>query len=242
MKFLLGRKQGMTQVFSGDKRQAVTLVAIEPQRVVEVKTKDKAGYAAVQVGFGRMKRAKKSLLGVAKKAGVDYAFAGLQEFRTPADGYRVGRVLDAQVFAAGEEVSVTGVSKGKGFQGVVRRHGFHGHPATHGHKDQLRMPGSIGAGGVQHVFKGLRMAGQMGNVQRTVKGLEVIGVDPDANTLLIKGALPGARGSLLRIVGVGVPPEEKPVEAAPQPTPETAAPVTPEPAAPIAEPTPEAKT
>ncbi len=110
---------------------------------------------------------------------------------------------DAAIFQAGDIIKVTGISKGRGFQGVVKRHGFHGSPATHGHKDQLRMPGSIGAGGVQHVFKGKRMAGRMGGEQVTVSNLEVIEVNPSANEIFIKGAVPGHRDNLILLAGRG---------------------------------------
>jgi len=110
-----------------------------------------------------------------------------------------GDMFDVTTFVTGDRVQVTGTSKGKGFQGVVKRHGFAGGPASHGHKDNLRMPGSIGAGGVQRVFKGMRMGGHMGDAQTTVKNLEIVEVHPDTNELLIKGAVPGARGGLLLI-------------------------------------------
>jgi large subunit ribosomal protein L3 len=109
----------------------------------------------------------------------------------------------ADTFAAGDMVKVTGTSKGKGFQGVVHRYGFHGHPATHGHKDQERMPGSIGAGGVQHVFKGIRMGGHMGDEQVSVKNLEIVKVDVENNIIYIRGAVPGARNGLVEIIGEG---------------------------------------
>jgi large subunit ribosomal protein L3 len=114
-----------------------------------------------------------------------------------AETLKRGDMITLKIFAAGDRVQVTGMSKGKGFQGVVKRHGFRGGPRTHGHKDNLRMPGTIGAGGVQRVFKNQRMGGHMGSDHVTVKNLEIVQVDPTANLLYIKGALPGARGSLL---------------------------------------------
>jgi large subunit ribosomal protein L3 len=123
----------------------------------------------------------------------------LRDFRVEASDLKRGDAIEATAFQVGDMVNVTGVSKGKGFQGVVKRHGFHGHPASHGHKDQLRMPGSIGAGGPQHVFKGRRMAGRMGNEQTTVQKLQVIEVR-DGGVLAIKGAVPGARHTVLEIV------------------------------------------
>ena len=128
----------------------------------------------------------------------------MREFRVDdAAKYQRGAIISTEAFAVGDEVAVIGTSKGKGFQGVVKRHGFHGSPATHGHKDQERMPGSIGAGGVQRVFKGKRMAGHMGDDQVTVKGLEIVKIEPEKNILYIKGALPGSRNSLVLISGEG---------------------------------------
>jgi len=138
----------------------------------------------------------------------------MRDFRASEDhGLSRGDSFDASIFAVGDKVHVVGTSKGKGFQGVVKRHGFHGAPASHGHKDQLRMPGSIGATDAARVFKGTRMGGHMGDEQVTVKNLEIVGVDAENNELLIKGAVPGARGSLLMIstdegkIGIAKAPE-----------------------------------
>jgi large subunit ribosomal protein L3 len=155
------------------------------------------------LGFGVKKKIKKSLAGHLKNLG---NFAYLKEFRlTEEDGKKLkpGDKLTAKVFTSGDIIQVSGVSKGKGFQGVVRRHGFHGSPATHGHKDQLRMPGSIGSGGVQHVFKGTRMGGRMGGQDVTVKNLQVVEINPETNELFIKGAIPGSRNNLILIVAAG---------------------------------------
>ena len=130
------------------------------------------------------------------------AAAELREFRLEdAAGLEVGQVINAGLFEPGDFVGITGVSKGKGFQGVVKRHHFRGGPASHGHKDNLRMPGSIGAGGIQRVFKGMRMGGRMGGDQVTVKNLEVVEVDSKNNVLAVKGAVPGARGAVLLVSG-----------------------------------------
>jgi large subunit ribosomal protein L3 len=204
MKFILAEKQEMTQKFSADGNAvAVTRVIAGPCVVTQVKKNDVDGYVAVQVGFGKKKNLSKPMKGHLKDLG-DFQY--LKEFRLDAkaiEGFNVGGTITAKTFEVGDKIKVAGLSKGKGFQGVVKRHGFHGSPATHGHKDQLRMPGSIGAGGVQHVFKGVRMGGQMGGGQITVTNLSVIDMDSEKNELFIKGAVPGARGNLLLISGEG---------------------------------------
>ncbi|MEK7497282.1 MAG: 50S ribosomal protein L3, partial [Patescibacteria group bacterium] len=121
----------------------------------------------------------------------------LREFKIEIKDLTIGQKFDVTQFKVGDKVSVQGISKGRGFQGVVKRHGFHGHPSTHGHKDQLRMPGSIGAGGKQHVMKGKRMAGHMGVDKVTVHNLEIMGVNPELNEIMVKGAVPGARNGLI---------------------------------------------
>lgn len=200
MKFILGTKLGMTQIFREDGTVVpVTRVKAGPCVVTQVKTKEKDGVAAVQIGYGDVKafRMKKAQAGhLAGLRPVKY----MRDVRVEDDhGLERGASFTVKTFNAGEKVQVVGTSKGKGFQGVVKRHGFHGSPATHGHKDQLRMPGSLGAGGVQRVFKGKRMGGHMGDDQITIKNLEVVQVDEQTGELLIKGAVPGARGSLLVI-------------------------------------------
>jgi len=211
MKFIIGKKLDMTQLWQGDNIMAVTRVQAGPCTVVQVKTDDKDGYTAIQVGYGEKKEKNiaKPQQGHMKNAGVKARF--LREFRiaidTPKDAkehqLKVGDKIDVNIFETGDNVQVTGISKGKGFQGVVKRHGFHGQDKTHGTKDQLRMPGSIGATGPAHVFKGVRMPGRMGGDRVTVKGLEIIEVDKENNILLIKGAVPGARNGLVLIQGEG---------------------------------------
>lgn len=212
MKFILVRKLEMSQRFRPTGEVVpVTIVKVEPCTVTQVKTADADGYVAVQIGSGTKKRLTKPELG---HRGANGPVGTLREFRLPsAEGMTVGAKCDAGAFAAGDAVQVTGVSKGKGFQGVVKRHHFHGGPASHGHKDNLRMPGSIGAGGNQHVLKGQRMAGRMGGDRVTVKNLEVVEVMADKNLLAIKGAVPGARGALLLISGPGEMKLEVPVLA-----------------------------
>lgn len=202
MKFILGTKIGMTQVFKDDGTVVpVTRVQAGPCVVTQVKTKGKDAVDAVQIGFGQQKtfRLNKPMQGHLKNL---QSVQHLKDVATSGEehGLKRGDVFTVSIFEKGDKVQVTGVSKGKGFQGVVKRHGFRGSPATHGHKDQLRMPGSIGAGGVQRVFKGMRMGGHMGDAQVTVKNLEVVEIDAENNELLIKGALPGARGSLVLVL------------------------------------------
>src|SRR3989339_209517 len=205
MKFIIGKKLNMTQVFREDGTVVpVTRVQAGPCVITQVKTQEKEGTAAVQVGFGTQKTFRLTkplqghLKGITKDENAQLTVQYLHDFKNDNDLKR-GDVFTVDTFSVGDKVQVTGVSKGKGFQGVVKRHGFHGGPASHGHKDNLRMPGSIGAGGPQHVFKGMRMGGRMGGDQVTVKNLEVIQVFPEENILAIKGAVPGAKGSLLLI-------------------------------------------
>ncbi len=201
MKVILAKKLNMTQKFAEDGRVTpVTAVLAGPCLVTQVKDKEKEGYQAIQIGFNNKKKINKPLSGHLKDL---ENFAYLKEFRVKRDDQlgeaKRGDKISVADFNKGEIVQVTGVSKGKGFQGVVRRHGFHGSPASHGHKDQLRMPGSIGATGPAKVFKGQKMPGQMGSEQTTVKNLEIIDIDKEKNLLFIKGAVPGARNGLLLI-------------------------------------------
>ncbi len=195
MKFILGKKLKMSQVF--DERGnvvPVTLVLAESLTVVKIKTKDIDGYEAAQVGFGTKKIKKPQ-----KKIG----FRHLKEFRIP-EGAKIslnpGDKIDVSLFQEGDKIEISGITKGKGFQGVVKRHGFHGGPRTHGQKHSEREPGSIGSTGQQKVSKGRRMPGRMGGERVTVKNLRIIKVDKEKNELLISGAVPGRRGTLLEIV------------------------------------------
>lgn len=206
MKFILGKKIEMTQIFRPDGTVVpVTRITAGPCVVTQIKTKDKDGVEAVQLGFGTKKkfRVNKPETGHLKdvKMGEDETatIRFLRDITVENHGLQKGDVINAQTFTAGDKVTVVGTSKGRGFQGVVKRHGFHGQSATHGTKDQERMPGSIGAGGVQRVFKGMRMAGHMGDDRVSVKNLEIVEVYPEQNELMIKGAVPGARGGLLII-------------------------------------------
>jgi large subunit ribosomal protein L3 len=202
MKFILGEKIEMTQRFHENGQVVpVTVVKVGPCPVTQVKTKEKDGYDAVQVGYGKKKHVTMPIKGHLKELG---ELRYLKEF-TPTEAVQVkrGDQLTVDMFEVGDIAMVTGQSKGKGFQGVVRRHGFHGSPASHGHKDQLRMPGSIGSTGPQRVVKGRRMAGHMGDEQVSVKNLEIIDVDPANSLLYLKGAVPGARHGLLSVVADG---------------------------------------
>ena len=203
-KFILGKKLNMTQKFTEDGLlMPVTVVSAGPCTVVQVKG-EKDGYKAVQVGYGKKKKINKPLAGHLKDLPLGSNFSCLKEFRVEnIDAYARGKVFDVSTFKVGDILKIKAVSKGKGFQGVVKRHGFHGSPATHGHKDQLRMPGSIGSTDPARVFKGTRMGGRMGGDTVTVKNLELIEVDLANNILYIKGAVPGARGSLVEISAPG---------------------------------------
>ena len=202
---LLGKKIGASQVFREDgEALCVTAVTVGPCTVTQVKTRERDGYEAVQVGFEEVARPSnkpsRGHLGPAGKL-----FRHLREFEAEDIAeVQVGDELDAALFEPGELVSVTGLSKGRGFAGGVKRYGFRGGPKTHGQSDRHRAPGSIGAGSTPgRVIKGLRMAGHMGNAQVTAKNLEVVRTDPGKNLVLVKGAVPGARNSLLAIRKTG---------------------------------------
>jgi len=205
MKYLLATKEEMTQYFSPDgKCVAATLLSAGPVTVTALKTKERDGYRAVQLGFGTQlpKRVNKPQLGALKELGV---FKYLREYRPKTNEeaaiaeVKVGDKVTVDAFAPGDDIVITGTSKGKGFQGVVKRHGFHGGDRTHGQKHSEREPGSIGATGPQKVLKGTRMAGRMGGDTVTIKGLKVLAVDPTNNLLLVSGAIPGRRGTLIEI-------------------------------------------
>lgn len=201
-KGIIGRKLGMTQVFDEQGRAVpVTVVEAGPCVVCQKKTVETDGYEAIQLGFGEVKerRLNKPQLGHFRKAGVK-PLRLLREFRlSDAGKYEVGQVVKADIFAPGEKVDVTGTSKGKGFAGVIKRHNFRRGPMSHGSKYHRRV-GSLGASTFPaRVFKGRRMPGHMGAERVTIQGLEVVRVDPDKNLLLIKGGVPGVRGSYLLI-------------------------------------------
>lgn len=204
MKFILGKKIGMTQVFSANGDVIpVTRVEAGPCQIVQVKDGKKDNATALQLGFDKPREYKVSKPMVGHTKDLE-PVKFLRDFGIEkVENIERGDVITADTFVVGDVVEVVGISKGKGFAGVVKRHHFRGAPASHGHKHDLRAPGSIGAGGVQRVFKGMRMAGRMGNDQVTVKNLQIVGVSLDKNELLIKGAVPGGRGSILMISGQG---------------------------------------
>jgi len=198
--WILGRKLGMTQVF--DERgnlQAVTAVEAGPAFVSQVKSQPKEGYNAVQLGFGETKRLNAPEKGHLKGVGRQLKY--LREFRVDApDSAEVGQRVDVGIFKSGDKIDITGISKGRGFAGVIKRHHFAGGPKTHGQSDRHRAPGSIGGTTYPgRVLKGTRMAGHMGNSRVTVRNLKVVQADADRNLLLIKGAVPGAMNGLLLI-------------------------------------------
>ncbi len=200
----------MTQIWQGDKVVAVTKVEAGPCVVAQIKKTTTDGYEAVQLAFGsrRQKNIKKPQQGHLHNLG---NFRYLREFRAETEDVKKGDMIKVDTFVAGDVIDVIGITKGRGFQGVVKRYGFRGTKKTHGNKDQLRMPGSIGATGPAHVFKGTRMGGRMGGKRRTIKNLEIIEVDRENNLLFIKGAVPGARNGLVLIKGKGELKTEKAV-------------------------------
>ncbi len=209
MKYILGTKKYMTQIFTEDGRVVPgTVVSVWPGVVTQIKTIETDGYSAVQVGFGSQvwSRINKAQKGHMQKAtdSSGHGFRQLKEFRLPESAtkdLKVGQEVEVSGFAEGDTVSVSGVTKGKGFQGVVKRHNFAGGPRSHGQKHSEREPGSIGAMGVQRVLKGTRMAGRMGGDSVKVKNLKIAKLDLDKGEMLVTGAIPGRPGSLVAIEG-----------------------------------------
>ena len=200
---LIGRKLGVTQVFQGDGTMvAVSVLAIEPNTVTRLRTSERDGYTAVQLGTDGGRKITRPEAGQLKALPKPaQSLATIREFRVDSvDGYELGQTVAlGDVFAEGDLVDVTGVSKGKGFAGQIKRHNFHRGPKTHG-SDHHREPGSIGPGTTPgRVYKGLKMAGHMGDDRVTVKKLRVVRADPEKNLLLVKGSLPGSRGSLILV-------------------------------------------
>jgi large subunit ribosomal protein L3 len=200
MKFILARKVEMTRLFDGERARAGTVLAVAPITVTQVKeATGKDGYAAVQVGTGsrKTKNVSKALLGHGKGAG----YEAIREFRG-ADGVTAGDTISAAVFAVGDQVRISGLTKGRGFAGVVKRHGFHGGPRSHGQKHSEREAGSIGGSGGRaggRVAKGIRMAGRMGQARVTIENLKILAIDAKKGEMIVSGAVPGARGTLLEV-------------------------------------------
>lgn len=201
MKFIIAKKIEMSQRFRDNGSVVpVTVLKADPCTVTAVKSDDKDGYLAIQLGTGTAKKVNRAMKGHLAKSGANTRTH--REFRTKEAATKtVGEKMDVTQFEPGDFVNVVGTTKGKGFQGVVKRWHFRGGPASHGHKDNLRMPGSIGSGGIQRVFKGLKMGGRMGNERKTAINLEVVEVNAEKGELVVKGAVPGARGGLLLISG-----------------------------------------
>jgi large subunit ribosomal protein L3 len=200
--FLLGYKKQMTRKFLEDGTDVpVTVLEIPRCVVTQIKTEAKEGYRGVQLSCGKVSHLSEPLKGHYRGLG---NFQHSREFSIHSDEdltkYKLGDEIDFSELPIGTKFTIIGISKGRGYQGVVKRHHFHGHPVSHGHKDQLRMPGSIGAGGVQNVKKGKRMAGHMGDERVTIKNIEVVEVDPNNRHIALKGAVPGARNSLLQLI------------------------------------------
>jgi len=203
MKFILAKKVNMSQIFDEKGNVIpVTIVKAGPVQITQVKTEEKDGYKAVQVGFGARNKLKKPLQGHLRGIG---NFRWLREFplgkkEKEKDEWKRGQKITVEIFKKGDLVTIEGTSKGKGFQGVVKRYGFKGSSASHGTKDRLRAPGSIGATTPQRVIPGRKMAGRMGNDNITLKKIKVVRVDKEKNQLYLQGALPGSRNSLLKII------------------------------------------
>lgn len=200
---LIGRKLGMTRIFTDEGRAIpVTVLEAGPCPVVQVKDEDKEGYAAVQIGFGakKHKRTSRAELGHASRAGLDAAPRLIREFHAAeGEAYQPGQQLTVGMFEAGQRVRVTGVTKGRGFQGVVKRHGFVGRPASHGHP-MSRTPGSMGPGtDPSRVIKGKKLPGRMGGNRETIRNLQVVRVDSERNLIFIQGGVPGSRNSYVLI-------------------------------------------
>lgn len=194
MKFIIGTKQNMTQIFDTEGRvHPATVIKTAPTSVTQIKSKEKDGYEAVQVGYGERKE--KNVNKAQKTKG---NFEGFKEFAGSAK-YKVGDKIDVSSFVEGDKIEISSVSKGKGFQGVVKRHGFGGGRRSHGQKHSEREPGSIGATGPQRVFKGVKMGGRMGSDKVTLKKVEILQIDKDNNQMIVKGAVPGRRGTVVEI-------------------------------------------
>lgn len=195
-KFILGKKMGMSQIFDNDGNIVpATVIEAGPCFVTQIKTLDKDGCEAIQIGFEKLKDKK------IKKAQKDRPYKHIREFLNVVSQFskKVGDEITVDIFSEGEVVKISGISKGRGFQGVVKRHGFKGGPASHGHRHVLRRPGSIGMSFPERVTKGRKMPGHMGVERVTVSNLKIVKIDKENNLLAVKGAVPGANNGLLEI-------------------------------------------
>ncbi len=197
---LLGRKLGTLSIFDGEGRmRGVTAIEVGPCYVTQLKTPETDGYTAIQVGYGEAKRLNRPEAGHLRAAG-GLKLRHLAEFRGDPSAFKLGDRIGVEIFQVGERVDVTGISKGRGFQGGVKRHGFAGGPKTHGQSDRHRAPGSIGSGTTPgRVLKGTRMAGHMGAVRCTVRNLEVVARNDERGVIFVAGSVPGPKGGLVRI-------------------------------------------
>lgn len=197
MKFILGRKLKMTQIFDKEGRQIpVTLIEAGPCFITQIKTKEKDGYSAVQVGFEKIEKEKKI-----KKSQRSKPYRVLKEFRVEnPQEFKVGDKIEVSIFKEGEKVQISGESKGKGFQGGVKRWGFSGRGASHGVKHEERTLGSVGSSTPSRVVKGRKMPGRTGKERVTIKNLEIVAIDAEKNLIAIKGGVPGRKGTLLEII------------------------------------------
>jgi large subunit ribosomal protein L3 len=202
MKYILATKENMTQVFDEEGRvHPATVLTAGPNTVTQIKTDEKDGYKAVQVGFMNQKEKR-----VNKAQQTKGLFQYFREYRVKSEdvlNIETGKVITVdETFSVGDKISVSGISKAKGFQGVIKRHGFHGGPRTHGQKHTERSPGSIGGGLRNRVPKGMKMAGRMGGVRISVKNLTVVGINKEKNQLIVEGAVPGRKGALIEVRGI----------------------------------------
>jgi large subunit ribosomal protein L3 len=197
MKFIIGKKVGMTQIYDKDGNAIpVTVIEAGPCFVTQIKTKENDGYGSIQIGFDTLKEKK------VKKPQKGKAYRFLREFCGEISEYKIGDKIDASKFAEGDKVKASGISKGRGFQGVVKRHGFKGAPASHGHPHDQRKPGSIGCSFPERVIKGMRMAGHMGVARNTVKNLKIVAIDIENNLLAVSGPIAGHSGGLVEIQSI----------------------------------------
>lgn len=200
MKFIVGKKIGMSRMYNEGKSEAVTLVSVFDCFVSQLKDKQKDDHQAVQIAFNLAKKKDGRKSGSLKKAGIKDNFGSFSEFRIlDLTKYKLNDKIVISQFKKDDIIKVSGISKGKGFAGVMKRHGFHGSPHSHGHKHDWRAPGSINSGHPQHVMKGRRMGGRMGSDKVTLENLKVLDVNVVDNILAIKGAVPGRVGTLLKI-------------------------------------------